>query len=338
MVDLLPPNASEMERALAGISSRIDVLPVTIRDLWNPSTCPAALLPWLAWTLSVDYWDTDWPDETKRAVIAASYEVHKYKGTPYAVRTALQAIGYRDVDIVEGVEPSRHDGSTSRTGLNLYAIAGHWAQFRVVLDLGNDMGVDGNTASRVRSAVEYAKNARSHLYAIGYKVTLSDARHGDGDESLPLHVGMHVRSIRAGIRDGSLRRSSTGPWRRGGEIFYSGVKRTGKEGGPYFGQPRFVSPLRLSLGLASQREAYCPRDGAVTYAGRPRSLGEGMEHSRLTVRRTVARNGTHRRDGIHQYGFLCLTLHSFDSPYPARDGRHTRHNTFTFSDAHLEGA
>lgn len=30
--------------------------PVSIRELWNPDTCPANLLPWLAWSFSVDRW------------------------------------------------------------------------------------------------------------------------------------------------------------------------------------------------------------------------------------------------------------------------------------------
>jgi phage tail P2-like protein len=38
--------------------------------LWNPQTCPLAALPWLAWTLSIDKWDTDWTEERKRTATA----------------------------------------------------------------------------------------------------------------------------------------------------------------------------------------------------------------------------------------------------------------------------
>jgi P2-related tail formation protein len=50
---LLPPNVSGLERALEQASARVGDIPVPIDPLWNPATCPARLLPWLAWALSV---------------------------------------------------------------------------------------------------------------------------------------------------------------------------------------------------------------------------------------------------------------------------------------------
>ena len=34
--------------------------------------CPADVLPWLGWALSVDDWDQDWSEQQKRSAIAAS--------------------------------------------------------------------------------------------------------------------------------------------------------------------------------------------------------------------------------------------------------------------------
>ena len=48
---LLPPNASALERKLEQATLRLGTLPVPLRELWNPDTCPAHLLPWLAWTV-----------------------------------------------------------------------------------------------------------------------------------------------------------------------------------------------------------------------------------------------------------------------------------------------
>lgn len=75
-------------------------VPVPVRQLWSPATCPAAQLPWLAWALSVDEWDATWPVETQRQVIAASVEQHRKKGTAGALRKALQRLGY-EVEIDE---------------------------------------------------------------------------------------------------------------------------------------------------------------------------------------------------------------------------------------------
>ena len=90
---LLPVNSTRLERALAVmIHRRMDAIPVPIRDLWDAQKCPAHLLGWLAWSLSVDVWDEDWEEEQKRAAIAAAFFIHVHKGTVGAVRRALAAL------------------------------------------------------------------------------------------------------------------------------------------------------------------------------------------------------------------------------------------------------
>lgn len=93
MSDLLPPNATDLEHAVADVCAQIDEVPVIIRELWNPQTCPASLLPWLAWSFSVDDWDSDWSEQQKRDSIAAAISVQQIKGTIGSVRTALAALG-----------------------------------------------------------------------------------------------------------------------------------------------------------------------------------------------------------------------------------------------------
>lgn len=90
---ILPPNAGPIEQAvLAAELARIALIdPTVIVTIWNPATCPTALLPFLAQGVSVDVWSNDWSEATKRAVIAASPAVHRMKGTLGAVRRALAA-------------------------------------------------------------------------------------------------------------------------------------------------------------------------------------------------------------------------------------------------------
>ncbi len=92
MADLLPGNATAQERALAAAASRAAGVPVPIRDLWSPETCPPTLLPWLAWAFSVDDWSPSWTEAQKRATIRAAIDVHRRKGTRNAVETALSAL------------------------------------------------------------------------------------------------------------------------------------------------------------------------------------------------------------------------------------------------------
>lgn len=92
MVDLLPPNASPLERNLARTGAMIERVPVPLRDLANPATCPVSALPFLAASFSVDHWEASWPVETKRAMIQSAFAVHKHKGTITAIRRALHPI------------------------------------------------------------------------------------------------------------------------------------------------------------------------------------------------------------------------------------------------------
>lgn len=88
----LLPNASHLELALER-AVQDPVLPVPLRDLWDPQRCPEELLPWLAWGLSVDDWDASWPVAVRREVVAGAIEVHRRKGTIHAVRRAVAAFG-----------------------------------------------------------------------------------------------------------------------------------------------------------------------------------------------------------------------------------------------------
>lgn len=92
--NLLPPSASGFMRSTEQASTRPDTIPVDLRKLWNPDECPVALLSYLAWALSVDRWDKDWPEETKRQVIKASWAVHRHKGTLSALRTVVEPFGF----------------------------------------------------------------------------------------------------------------------------------------------------------------------------------------------------------------------------------------------------
>lgn len=91
---LLPANATELERLAAEAMAQIDRVPVPLRQLWNPDTCPVELLPYLAWAFSVDRWSQAWPESAKRAAIRAAYFIHANKGTIGALRRVVEPLGY----------------------------------------------------------------------------------------------------------------------------------------------------------------------------------------------------------------------------------------------------
>ena len=94
---MLPPNSTPLEKALLSVelAALAETDATVIAAIWNPQKCPTILLPFLAWSLSVDVWDHDWPETTKRNVIAASPNVHRFKGTRFAVDEAVEAMGFR---------------------------------------------------------------------------------------------------------------------------------------------------------------------------------------------------------------------------------------------------
>lgn len=94
MTPLLPSNASRLEMLAAQALAQIERVPVPIRDLLNPDRCPVALLPYLAWSFSVDRWEESWSEATKRKVIKSAYFVHAHKGTIGALRRVVEPLGY----------------------------------------------------------------------------------------------------------------------------------------------------------------------------------------------------------------------------------------------------
>ncbi len=167
VVSILPPNASDLERNIEQSATRtIAQLPVPIRDLWNPDTCPLTLLPWLAWALDVEQWQSDWSEPVQRAAIKTSISVHNHMGTPGSMKTALEALGYAPVQITEFVNLF-HRGSFTHNGSRTHLGASLAFQFDVEL---NNNGVVPSVAAiaKIREAITEFKNARSHLRNLYY--------------------------------------------------------------------------------------------------------------------------------------------------------------------------
>lgn len=74
--------------------------PEIIRALNSPEDCPVDLLPWLAFSLSVDVWNDSWNEQTKRAICANAIQLHKTKGLAFGLVDALALLGVR-VEVLE---------------------------------------------------------------------------------------------------------------------------------------------------------------------------------------------------------------------------------------------
>ncbi len=190
MPDLLPPNATALERRVeATLKPRFDIDP-GIRLVWNPQDVPMHMLPFLAHAFSVDLWDENWSEEAKRNVTDESLAIHRRKGTQGAIKDALRAAGYGDVEIIDGLDARVRDGSKTRNARYFYSTYANWARFRVAMT----QPVAIHQAAQVRRIIERAGREACELYAVHY------------DEALHLHNNAILRdgTYARGVVDGRL--------------------------------------------------------------------------------------------------------------------------------------
>ena len=103
-VSQLPSNATPWMLAVSATSAeRFDALIAEtdkLATLWDPWTCPAAWLPYLARAVQVPVWDEAWPDETKRAVIDRTPHWQHFRGTIPTLEEVVAYAGGRVVSVL----------------------------------------------------------------------------------------------------------------------------------------------------------------------------------------------------------------------------------------------
>lgn len=123
-MSLLPPNATKLERALEAGAARISDVSAPIDTLVDPLKIAAEALPWLAYGLSVDFWETGWSEAMKRRTVAESIAQHKIKGTRSSVDHVLARIDTLARVIEAAEDPQRLAPHTFEVDLPLVATAG----------------------------------------------------------------------------------------------------------------------------------------------------------------------------------------------------------------------
>lgn len=163
VLSILPPNATQIERAIeAALRPEIDLSVIT--TLWDPDRCPERLLPWLAWALSVDFWDDTWPVGTRRQVIRESVMINRRKGTIGAVKRALAAAGYPDAEIFEQQNWEAFDGEFIADGSLTFVAADHWAEYRVKIQ----QVITAEQAQLIRSILALVAPIHCHLKVLDF--------------------------------------------------------------------------------------------------------------------------------------------------------------------------
>ena len=150
---LLPINASQLLKDLESSSLKATSLEALNRYVTNPDLAPDNILPWLAFSVSVDDWSDNWPKAIKREMIKNSISLHQIKGTKRAIQKALDIIGVAG-EIVEWWElnPRMTPHSFNIT-----------AYLNDNINEGADVIIGLDTQQKLINIIENVKPARSHF-------------------------------------------------------------------------------------------------------------------------------------------------------------------------------
>jgi P2-related tail formation protein len=106
-------------------------------------------------------------ETAQRDLLKDSIALHRFRGTPWAIKNALGSLGWTQVTLLEGQSSWGGDAYPSNQG---------WAAFRVVIDLAAGQGVSVADASTAAAAVNFFKPARSWMDSIWFALpAISDA-------------------------------------------------------------------------------------------------------------------------------------------------------------------
>jgi P2-related tail formation protein len=147
LMDSAPARA--LSALLGGRWGDMDMSPYMV---YLVDVCDASVLPYLAEQFDVDGvqgFSVASTEEEQRALIKRSISLHKFIGTPWAVREACRAVGFNVLELREGV-------------------GGEWATFSILLEAPDEKDITVEHSRKLKLFVEFYKNERSHLIDLGY--------------------------------------------------------------------------------------------------------------------------------------------------------------------------
>ncbi len=114
--------------------------------------------------LGVDgYWLAE-SDQARRRLIKGAYELHRYKGTPWAIREIVRRLGFGEVQIIEGLSGIDRSGRARRDGVYYHSANDYWAYYRIRLD----QPITNDQAALLRQTLQAFAPARCVLAALDY--------------------------------------------------------------------------------------------------------------------------------------------------------------------------
>lgn len=141
----------------------IDSMLVYLVDLVKPQLLPNladqfSLLDEAAWLLAES-------EDAQRNLIKNSAQLHRYKGTPWAIREVIRLLGFGEVTLQEGLNSQVHDGSINRDGNHVHGDPSAWPLYRVFLK----QVITNDQAALLRRLLLSVAPARCRLVSLDYQ-------------------------------------------------------------------------------------------------------------------------------------------------------------------------
>ncbi len=187
----IPPSINDdRSQALMVLVDRLGSVDLTPLLVYRIDSVPATALPFLAWQFDIlsPLWQTVAPVITsvdtitnvdqlididtlteapsvgglqqstaiaaERALIKMAIQLHRFRGTPWSIKSALAMLGWASVSILEG--------QSSWGGIQYPANEG-WAVFRVMIQLQPGQTIDPSAPNIATATINFFKPARSLL-------------------------------------------------------------------------------------------------------------------------------------------------------------------------------
>lgn len=154
--------------ALADLGKRLNSLDKAQIMTSFVDLVPAEFLPLLAEKWSVtgyDGWLLAESEDAKRKLIKRAVELHRHKGTPWAMREIIRQLGFGEVEIIEGLSGYRRDGTIRRDGKFYHGQPEKWAHYRIILS----QPITNEQASLLRKTLQVFAPARCVLESLDYQ-------------------------------------------------------------------------------------------------------------------------------------------------------------------------
>ncbi|KMK51949.1 tail fiber protein [[Actinobacillus] muris] len=150
--------------ALADLSRRIDSLNhhqimTTLVDLLGDEFMPLLAEKW-----SVTGYDGEflaYTHQSKRALIQSAVELHRHKGTPWAIREVLRKLDFGEIEIDEGLKARTYE----HTQVQSIPANERWAHYAIRLN----KPITNTQAAHIRKVLRNFAPARCVLAVLDYK-------------------------------------------------------------------------------------------------------------------------------------------------------------------------